>query len=254
MIKEVTIICGGCNFPEKLCKCKYKRIEDVNPFIDPFIDGKIPEHIDKAIKLNESVTKEVLAGLIVPEEMCKKPTTTIIAMEGKRAVFIAPKIDSRQTKQIKEYPLFDNTDKTLIVHKSASVGKSWIEEKKQVIFGTIPSKSNSYRIVTFRSKDPNKKPHATLAKTKELTDYENSFYDQCDVYRDANIEGDFELEVFVYYPSRRADLDGSLKILLDCLQKIKAVKNDRYCVDIHTKRFVDKVNPRIEFTIKPTVL
>jgi Holliday junction resolvase RusA-like endonuclease len=230
-----------------------KRIEDINPFIDPFVDGKIPEHIDKAIKLNESVTKEVLSGLIVPEEMCKKPTTTIVAMEGKSAVFIAPKIDSRQTQRIKENPLFDNTDKTLIVHKSAGVGKSWIEEKKQIIFGTIPSKSNCYRIVTFKSKDPNKKSHATLAKTKELAEYEKSFYTQCNLYRNLNIEGEFELEVYVYYPSRRADLDNSLKVLLDCLQKINAIRNDNNCIDIHAKRFVDKTNPRIEFTIKPSM-
>jgi Holliday junction resolvase RusA-like endonuclease len=38
-------------------------------------------------------------------------------------------------------------------------------------------------------------------------------------------------------------------LLLDCLQQCNAIKNDRQCVEIHARKFVDKVKPRVEFTI-----
>ena len=89
----------------------------------------------------------------------------------------------------------------------------------QTIIGKCPSKSNCYKVIKLGN-------HASLAKTKVLTDYEKSFYLQCNQYRNQNIEGLFELKVAVYYDSNRADLDNSLKIILDCLQKVNAIKND----------------------------
>lgn len=154
-----------------------------------------------------------------------------------------------------------------------------------VIYGNVPSKSNCYNIVTFKAKKPegktlysieqrdrimalfhdgdwdavrdelnknddgSKKSHATLAKTTELKHYEQSFSDQCGYYAGKNIEGAFKIELVVFYPSRRADLDNSLKIVLDCLQANSAIKNDRNCEEIHAKRKVDKDNPRIEFKL-----
>lgn len=110
----------------------------------------------------------------------------------------------------------------------------------QTILGNIPSKSNCYRV----------NPHTKgLFKTKALTEYEKSFYLQCNVYRNQNIEGLFELHVDVYYPNQRADLDNSLKVLLDSLQACKAIPNDNKCVKIVAEKFLDKVKPRIEFTI-----
>jgi Holliday junction resolvase RusA-like endonuclease len=38
--------------------------------------------------------------------------------------------------------------------------------------------------------------------------------------------------------------------LLDCLQQCKAIKNDRYCVEIHGRKLINKADPRIEFTIE----
>ena len=157
---------------------------------------------------------------------------------------------------------------------------------KCVIYGNVPSKSNCYRIITFKSKkkegktlytvdqrdvmmklfhdgqwdelrdelnkhdDGSKRSHASLAKTKDLTDYEKSFAEQCGLYAGANIEGAFKIEMVVYYPSRRSDLDNSLKIVLDCLQHNGAFKNDNNCEEISAKRRVDKDNPRIEFTLE----
>ncbi|MDR0431063.1 MAG: hypothetical protein LBH58_11360 [Tannerellaceae bacterium] len=47
---------------------------------------------------------------------------------------------------------------------------------KQIISGQVPSKSNSYKIITLNN-------HGSLAKTAALKDYERSFYLQCNQYR-----------------------------------------------------------------------
>jgi Holliday junction resolvase RusA-like endonuclease len=113
---------------------------------------------------------------------------------------------------------------------------------KQTIFGQVPSKSNCYRIITLNG-------HGSLAKTAALKLYEKSFYLQCNVYRNKNINGLFELKVNVFNASQRPDLDNSFKCLLDCLQGSKAILNDRNCIKIVAEKFVDKMNPRIEFEI-----
>ncbi|MDR0603596.1 MAG: RusA family crossover junction endodeoxyribonuclease [Bacteroidales bacterium] len=112
----------------------------------------------------------------------------------------------------------------------------------QTILGNTPSKSNSYKVVNING-------HASLAKTKALKEYENKFYIQCDKYRNADITGYFELYLKVFYPSERSDLDNSLKIILDCLQKVRAIRNDNKCVKIVAEKYLDKERPRIEFAI-----
>lgn len=113
---------------------------------------------------------------------------------------------------------------------------------RQTIYGNPPSKSNCYRIITLAG-------HGSLAKTKALNQYEKDFYIQCNKYRNKNIEGYFEFHVDVFYPSQRADLDNSLKLILDCLQKVKAIKNDNRCVKIVAQKYLDKKEPRIEFEL-----
>jgi len=114
---------------------------------------------------------------------------------------------------------------------------------KQTIFGNPPSKSNCYKIITLSG-------HGSVCKTKALKQYENDFYIQCNHYRNKNIQGYFEIYIDVFYPSQRSDLDNSLKCTMDCLQKVKAIENDNRCVKIVAQKFLDKLNPRIEFTIK----
>lgn len=111
---------------------------------------------------------------------------------------------------------------------------------KQIILGVCPSKSNCYRIGDHR-----------LFKTLALTKYEELFFIQCDKYRNANIRGYFELHVDVFYPNQRADLDNALKIILDCLQRVKAIENDNKAVKIVAQKFLDKERPRIEFSLIP---
>lgn len=117
---------------------------------------------------------------------------------------------------------------------------------EQVIYGSVPSKSNLYKIITL--KGANGKHHASLAKSDAMEVFEKKFYLQCG-YRNKNISGFFELYADVYFQSNQPDLDNSLKGLLDCLQTCHAIKNDRNCVKIVANKFIDKLNPRIEFTI-----
>lgn len=117
---------------------------------------------------------------------------------------------------------------------------------KQIIYSDIPSKSNGYKIICIGG-------HYSLGKTKVLKDYEQKFYLQCSL-RNANIKGFFKMDVDVYFGSNRKDLDGCFKILFDCLQGCKAIKNDRNCVEIHARKLVDKNNPRVEFVIEEVEL
>lgn len=73
---------------------------------------------------------------------------------------------------------------------------------------------------------------------------------QC-ALRDADIHTRFRLDIDVYYQSDRPDLDNALKVILDCLQRCKAIRNDRLCAEIHARKLIDKINPRIEFILSP---
>ena len=115
---------------------------------------------------------------------------------------------------------------------------------KQIIHGKCPSKSNSYKVITLNG-------HGNLAKQAILENYEKSFYLQCNQYRNKMINGLFELHLNVFYENQRPDLDNCMKIVLDCLQSCKAIKNDRNCVKIIAEKFIDKTDPRIEFEIFP---
>lgn len=113
---------------------------------------------------------------------------------------------------------------------------------RQTILGKVPSKSNQYRINCNGKR-------GYMYKSSELKKYELSFSQQCNKYRDANITGYFTIYIDVYYPSKRADLDNAMKCVLDCLQNVRAFPNDNKCCGISAARYVDKENPRIEFSL-----
>ena len=116
---------------------------------------------------------------------------------------------------------------------------------KATIKGTVPSKSNCYKVIKLGNK-------CSLGKSKALKDYEKSFFIQLPpALRGLMIDGYFELYIDVFYPSQRSDLDNSLKGVLDCLQMTKTIKNDNKCIKIVAQKAVDKDQPRIEFEIKP---
>lgn len=109
------------------------------------------------------------------------------------------------------------------------------------IYGDIVSKSNQYRIINIGG-------HASLKKSDAVKAYEEKFYLQ-NPLRDSNLEGFFAIHLDAYFSSNRKDLDGAFKLLLDMLQATKTIKNDRQCTEIHARKFIDKNNPRIEFTL-----
>lgn len=112
----------------------------------------------------------------------------------------------------------------------------------QIIDGSVPSKSNCYRIVTISG-------HGALTKTDKLKKYEESFNLQCNYYRNLGINSLFEIHLDVYYQNNRSDLDNSLKVILDCLQKVGAIENDNKCIKIVANKFIDKLRPRVEFNL-----
>ena len=109
--------------------------------------------------------------------------------------------------------------------------------------GQVPSKSNTYKVITLNG-------HGSLAKQQALKNYETSFYWHLPgQYRGLMISGPFEIHMRVYFTTMSHDLDNSLKIILDCLQHTKTITNDNKCVKIVADKFLDKNNPRIEFKL-----
>ena len=123
------------------------------------------------------------------------------------------------------------------------------DKEKQIIFGLPPSKSNSYFVVYSKKKD-----RTFLLKSEAVKKYEKQFDLQCIKYRNRNINTFFAIEIDVYYPNNRSDLDGASKIVMDCLQMVGAITNDNLCNRLVMNKFIDKSNPRIEFSIKPTTI
>lgn len=111
------------------------------------------------------------------------------------------------------------------------------KEKIEVIQGKVPSKSNL-----------NKVGNGRWFRDEKVDRYESSFFYQCRKYRNAQIKGWFELYIDVFYNANRQDLDNSFKVILDCLQKVGAIKNDNRCVRINSEKRFSK-EPRIEFAI-----
>jgi Holliday junction resolvase RusA-like endonuclease len=115
--------------------------------------------------------------------------------------------------------------------------------QKQVIYGQVPSKSNSYRSIVVNG-------ISKLVKKNEVRQYEKQFQLQCNIYRNVAIQNEFEFYGDIFFRSSKSDLDGCLKVILDCLQTANAIKNDNKCVKIYLRKYVDKNNPRVEFILK----
>lgn len=113
---------------------------------------------------------------------------------------------------------------------------------KVTIYGDVVSKSNQYKIITING-------HASLKKSDAVKAFEQKFYLQ-NPLRNANISGFFELYLDAFFSSNRKDLDGAFKLVLDMLQASNTIKNDRNCVKIIANKYIDRIMPRIEFTIK----
>lgn len=113
----------------------------------------------------------------------------------------------------------------------------------ETIYGQVIAKANHYQAV------PGKFGAKRIIKDEKIRAYEKSFMQQCRVYRNKGISGRFRLFVRVYHSSVRFDLDNSLKTLLDCLQMVGAITDDKLCFQIEAEKKVDRHHPRIEFAI-----
>jgi len=58
---------------------------------------------------------------------------------------------------------------------------------------------------------------------------------------------DVAVEITIYYPDKRQDLDPSL--ILDIMQKAGVYENDRQVKEMHLFRAIDKTNPRAVITV-----
>ena len=110
------------------------------------------------------------------------------------------------------------------------------------INGKVPSKSNCYRII-------NTGGHASLCKAPSLKAYEQAFFLQCPA-RGTDMTSLFTIEADVFYENMRPDLDNCLKIVLDCMQQCRVIRNDRQCVEIRARKLIDKNNPRISIRLE----
>jgi len=115
-----------------------------------------------------------------------------------------------------------------IVEKN--VAHDWMQE----ITGEPASKSNSRRIVRNHG-------HMRVIKSEKALNYRDNFLSQVKP-PDVPIEGDVELEVVVWYKTRRPDLDISL--IMDLLQEGLVIVNDRQIKVIKAYHQLDKLNPR----------
>lgn len=113
----------------------------------------------------------------------------------------------------------------------------------EVIQGQIIAKANHYQAV------PGKGGAKRIIKDEKIRVYERSFMEQCKVYRNKRISSRFRLFVRVYHSSVRFDLDNSLKTLLDCLQMVGAIEDDKLCFQIEAEKKIDKYHPRVEFAL-----
>ena len=113
----------------------------------------------------------------------------------------------------------------------------------EIIYGQIIAKANHYQAV------PGTSGQKRIIKDKIIRAYERSFMEQCKTYRNKRISSRFRLVVRVWHSSERFDLDNSLKTLLDCLQMVGAIANDKLCYQIEAEKHLDKYHPRIEFAI-----
>lgn len=113
----------------------------------------------------------------------------------------------------------------------------------ETIHGQIIAKANHYQAV------PGKDGVRRIIKDAKIRAYERSFMEQCRIYRNRHISSCFKLFARVFHSSIRFDLDNSLKTLLDCLQMVGAITDDKLCFQIEAEKKIDAFHPRIEFAI-----
>ena len=108
-----------------------------------------------------------------------------------------------------------------------------------VILGEPASKANSRRLVTIKGKP-------AFIKSVKAINYVKAFSLQVRQLKEIITE-DVEVEMKIYYASRRPDLDES--VILDCMQG-PIYKNDRQVKRKIINWGLDRENPRAEIIVR----
>jgi len=106
------------------------------------------------------------------------------------------------------------------------------------IKGQPYSKANSRKLVSIKGKP-------RFIKSAPARRYVVDFQSQCPQLNEL-LEGDLEVEICIFYESRRPDLDPSL--ILDCMEN-RIYKNDRQVKRQILYWGLDKENPRSEIRV-----
>lgn len=109
-----------------------------------------------------------------------------------------------------------------------------------IIHGEPASKANSRKLVTIKGRP-------AFIKSDKARKYVKQFEEQCPQMGDSMFLDDVEVEMTVFYASRRPDLDES--VILDCMQGF-IYKNDRQVKRKVITWGLDKENPRAEITVR----
>jgi Holliday junction resolvase RusA-like endonuclease len=75
--------------------------------------------------------------------------------------------------------------------------------------------------------------------------------------------GQVSVEIDSYWPRRRAlpraenlalgDVDAPLKLTIDALEAAGVLDDDARVVEVRARKFIDKLNPRIEMRVRPSL-
>lgn len=121
---------------------------------------------------------------------------------------------------------------------SASVHE--LQALSLIIFGEPASKANSRRIARFGNV-------SRLIKSSKALSYSDAFKQQATPAAKL-LTGDVKVTMYIYYASRRPDLDESL--ILDLLQGV-LYENDRQVKEKHIYWGLDPDQPRSEIYVEP---
>ena len=114
-----------------------------------------------------------------------------------------------------------------------------LQALSQIIFGEPASKANSRRVVHYGGM-------SRLIKSKKALSYSDVFKQQCGKLPTL-MSGDLRVTLYIFYASRRPDLDESL--ILDLMQGL-IYENDRQVKERHCYWGLDPDNPRAEIIIE----
>jgi Holliday junction resolvase RusA-like endonuclease len=120
-----------------------------------------------------------------------------------------------------------------------SASNDGLQAISQIIFGEPASKANSRRVVRIGNV-------SRLIKSAKALSYVDMFKQQCTPLGTL-MQGDLRVTMWIYYASRRPDLDESL--ILDLMQGC-IYENDRQVKERHIYWGLDPEKPRAEIIVE----